>query len=199
MINFYEHKNLEIAAVQQAKPGNIHCGDAHVVVEEKDFTICAVVDGLGSGEGASESAVAAIKIIKDNRFLDVEEIVKTCNEAMVNKRGAVLTLVKVDFVKKELNYCNFGNIGFVMYYPDGTTIQPIPLRGYLSGRKAVIKSKSFSYKEGSIFMLYSDGVKIPFSKKNLLTIDSLKKEFTDLLTLDRFAIDDVTLLVGKLA
>ncbi|ADC49898.1 MULTISPECIES: SpoIIE family protein phosphatase [Alkalihalophilus] len=198
MISLYENKHIEVAAVQQPKPGNVHCGDAHVVVEEEDFTLCAVVDGLGSGEGASESADAAIEVIKENRFLEVDEIVTRCNQAMVNKRGAVLTLVKVDFQKEEVIYCNFGNIGFVMYEPDGTTLQPIPIRGYLSGRKVMVKSKHFSYKKGSIFMLYSDGVKIPFSKKNLLTLGSLKEEFKHLLTLDRFAVDDVTLLVGKL-
>ncbi|WP_100374542.1 PP2C family serine/threonine-protein phosphatase [Bacillus sp. FJAT-45037] len=199
MVSVYEQKSVEIVVVEQAKPGNIHSGDAHVVIQEDNYTICAVVDGLGSGVEASESALAAIDVIENYHREGVQDIVNRCNKVMVNKRGIVMTILKFDFIKRELTYSNVGNITFVLYQPDGTRVQPIPMRGYLSGRKNNITSKNIRYQEGSAFMLYSDGVKIPFTKNMLLSMHSPKEDVKKMLTDGSFEVDDVTLLVGKLA
>lgn len=198
MITFYENGKVEVAILEQAKPGKSCSGDAHTVIHTDHYTVCAVVDGLGSGEGALQSAEAAVEAICASHHESVQQIVEACNMALFNKRGAVMTILKVDYAKHEVCYSNVGNIGFVMYFPDGTTIQPIPARGYLSGKKESITSHCFPYQSGSAFLLYSDGIKNPPSKKLLMKMNSPRAAVEDLFPKDGYAIDDVTLLVGKL-
>ncbi|WP_332698025.1 PP2C family serine/threonine-protein phosphatase [Halalkalibacter lacteus] len=198
MVTFYNSEKIEVAAFEQAKQGNSCCGDAHSVIHADDYTVCAVADGLGSGEQALDAALAAIGEIQRYHGLTVGQMVEACNDALHNKRGAVLTVLKIDYKKQEISYCNYGNIGFVMYLPDGKTIQPIPSRGYLSGKKTNFKSSSFPYMKGSSFLLYSDGVKKRPAKDTLVQMTSPREASSYLFSNNELVSDDVTMLVGKL-
>ncbi|KMK76931.1 SpoIIE family protein phosphatase [Alkalihalobacillus pseudalcaliphilus] len=198
MISFYEDSRLEIAALQQSKNNMHFCGDAHLVLTEKDFMICAVVDGLGSGEGAHESADIVVKEVEKQKDLKLDDIMVACNEKLHGYRGAVVSLVKIDYLERALYYSNFGNISFVLYYPDGKVIQPIPSRGYLSGRVQKFYLERFPYEEGMTFMLYSDGVKKPPEKNQITKMGKVKEEVPSIFEAATFAQDDVTLLIGKL-
>ncbi|MFC0472367.1 SpoIIE family protein phosphatase [Halalkalibacter kiskunsagensis] len=198
MVTFYNSEKIEVAAFEQAKRGNACCGDAHSVIHTDEYTICAVADGLGSGEQALDSALAAIVKIESYHSLTVSQMVEACNDALHDKRGAVLTVLKIDHKKQEISYCNYGNIGFVMYLPDGNTIQPIPSRGYLSGKKTNFKSSFFPYKRGSSFLLYSDGAKKRPNKDLLVQMTSPIEASSYLFSRDEIVSDDVTMLVGRL-
>ncbi|WP_227939727.1 PP2C family serine/threonine-protein phosphatase [Alkalihalobacillus deserti] len=198
MVTYYSDKELEVAAFERAKPGKSCSGDAHKVIQTEGYTICAIVDGLGSGESAFQSSKAAIDVIEAYQELSLNQIVEACNEALVNKRGAVLTVIKIDYHNRKISYCNHGNIGFVLYLSDGTTVQPVPARGYLSGRKQPIKTSSFPYLSDSAFVLYSDGLKKRPDKNLFLQMKSPKNEIKSLFSEEHYAIDDVTILVGKL-
>jgi negative regulator of sigma-B (phosphoserine phosphatase) len=198
MVTIYQDDKLEVAVFEQAKQGNACSGDAHTVIHRTDYAVCAVIDGLGSGEGALQSATAALGVIEAHHHKSVEQMVELCNGALSNQRGAVLTVIKVDYKRQEVRYCNFGNVGFIMYLPDGRTIQPIPARGYLSGKKRQLDESSFPYIKGSVFLLYSDGVKKRPMKEKLMQLTSPKVISDTFFSSDCFASDDVTLLVGKL-
>lgn len=159
MSTYYNDQKIEVLAFEQAKSGNVCSGDAYTVIQTTNYTICAVVDGLGSGEGALQSAKACVAAIHSFQNESVGSMITACNQAMYNKRGAVVTIIKFEYSTKKLSYCNHGNIGFALYGVDGTTIQPVPTRGFLSGKKLSVKSSTYSYSNGSTFILYSDGVK----------------------------------------
>ncbi|WP_227521969.1 PP2C family serine/threonine-protein phosphatase [Bacillus solitudinis] len=198
MIKHYSYDQIEIAAYQEAKSGKAFCGDAHLVIKTEEYLVCAVIDGLGSGEWANHSAEAAMSIIKDTHDKSVEEIVQACNLKMVNKRGVVLTIVKVDFERQELWYCNVGNIGFVLYQPDKTMVQPFPVRGYLSGRMQKVSSTCYRFQPGSAFVMYSDGVVVRPSNKMMLTMNSPSSQIDKFVEVyGREAKDDITLVIGQ--
>lgn len=198
MISYHEAGKVNVVVRELAKDGNDICGDAHAVIHTNSYSICAVIDGLGSGEGAFQSANAAIKAIHANQHLSVQSIVEACNEALLYKRGAVMTIIKMDYDHNEVQYSNVGNVGFIMYYPDGSIIQPISTRGYLSGKKTSVASQSFALRRGSVFVMYTDGLEAPPSKRFLENIHSIE-EAVDLLFLKaKHVHDDVTVLVGKI-
>ena len=62
--------------------------------------ICALADGLGSGEFAKDSADAVMEEIENYADESIETIVKKCNEVLVKKRGVVLGIIKLDFTTK---------------------------------------------------------------------------------------------------
>ncbi|ARK28620.1 SpoIIE family protein phosphatase [Halalkalibacter krulwichiae] len=139
----------------------------------------------------------AAGVIRSLHRLDVAQLVKACNDVLVNHRGVVLTIIKVDYNRQLIDYCNFGNIGFILYLPDGTTFEPIPARGYLSGKKQVIKSSTYRFYQGAVFLLYSDGLKRRPAKERLLRMTSPTVGLENLLEKENYAIDDVTILIGR--
>ncbi|GAE26454.1 phosphoserine phosphatase RsbX [Halalkalibacter wakoensis JCM 9140] len=198
MISTYANEKIKVTAYERAKHGNSCSGDTHVFIESSDYVVCAVIDGLGSGEGAFQSAIAALNVIQSHHHLAVSQMVGLCNDALGQKRGVVLTVVKFDLKEQLVDYCNVGNIGFVMYLPDGKTIQPVPARGYLSGKKQTFAQNSFPYLKDSVFMLYSDGVKKKPSKQMVKDLAIGENGSDQVLENDWFAADDVTILFGKL-
>lgn len=199
MVESKEDQNIEVAILQRSKDGGEFCGDAYTVVQTDEYVVCAVIDGLGSGEWASESAQAALHIVEEAHDLPVKSIVERCNQALASTRGAVLTVIKLVFENRQISYSNFGNIGFTMFNPNGTIVQPLPTRGYLCGRRELIKESHYQYDAGTIFILYSDGVASPPPKRNLLNIMSLKGNEEAIFDKARYVEnDDVTLLIGKL-
>lgn len=199
MVMYTQDHHIEVAVLERSKNNGEYCGDAHTIINTDDYVVCAVIDGLGSGEGASESAQAAAEVVKQDHNLTVKEIVEKCNHALLNKRGAVLTVIKLDLKERKISYSNVGNIGFTMYNPNGTAVQPISRRGYLCGRNEKIQESHYHYDEGTIFILYSDGVASPPPKLTLLEINSLSENNNRIFDAAKYVDnDDVTLLIGKL-
>ncbi|MFS0787886.1 PP2C family serine/threonine-protein phosphatase [Shouchella sp. 1P09AA] len=197
MVTYYKDHHIDVATVQKTKPGNTVCGDGHIVLQADTYTICAVIDGLGSGKGAHLSAEKAIRAIQDHQGEDAQQILEHCNEYLTNERGAVITLLRIDYEASTLTYSNFGNIGFILYQPDGTVVQPLPKRGYLCGRVQKLSSEQFSYKPGSRFVMYSDGIEqVP--KLHQYKVPSCSVS-DNLLHGDFYSNkDDATLMVGNL-
>lgn len=195
MVTYYKDHHVDIATVQITKPGNTVCGDSHIVIQSQDYAICAVIDGLGSGKGAHNSAEKAVQAIRDYQTETPVEILERCNQSLSNERGAVITLLYIDYVNNTLTYSNYGNIGFVLHHPDGAVVQPMPKRGYLCGRVQKLTSEQYDYKPGTAFLLYSDGVENlpPIKKLASLTVSN------DLISEKLYHVkDDATLMVGKL-
>ncbi|TLS34914.1 PP2C family serine/threonine-protein phosphatase [Pseudalkalibacillus caeni] len=198
MIAHHDFNQIKISAYQQPKKGNRTCGDSYFVSETEEYFICAVADGLGSGDLAKESSEAAIAVIEKHHEEDVQSIMERCNEEMRGKRGSVLTLFKVDFSTRELSFCGIGNINLVIYPTDGTVVRPISYSGYLSGKKQRFKVQTLTYEEGASFIVYSDGVKI--SSKNQAMITKMKTVRDALRNINEIITpvnDDITFLIGK--
>lgn len=198
MITYYASPHVDIAVLEKAKTDNFYCGDANAVIHTEDYTVCAVADGLGSGEFANESAIAAMEAIQRNHHNTVQEMIDSCNELMLSKRGVVITIIKIHHKADKICYTNVGNIGFVMHQPSGETIQPIPSRGYLSGKRRAVMSRTFTYEKDSVIAIYSDGVIGPPVKNRLLNIGSVRDVASQFFSEMNYAEDDITLLIGRL-
>ncbi|MDE5416076.1 PP2C family serine/threonine-protein phosphatase [Alkalihalobacterium chitinilyticum] len=199
MIEFQKKQHVSISAYQKPKNGNVLCGDSYVVVEKENYVVCAVSDGLGSGEQAYASSDTVMEVIRQNHHEDVKKIVELCNKSLASKRGVVLTVIKFDRKDREVHYSNIGNIGFLFYSSKGQMIRPIPYRGFLSGRKINVKTESFPYDPGSIFVIFSDGIKLSGLKHENLTDMRSQEEAGRFIERHVSSVDDdLTLLVGQL-
>ncbi|WP_078551286.1 PP2C family serine/threonine-protein phosphatase [Bacillus alkalicellulosilyticus] len=199
MVEFTKFDSVKVAIYQKAKQGNDLCGDSYVIIETDRYFLCAIADGLGSGEGAHCASVEAITIIKENHDAPVEVLMSKCNEAQLSRRGIVMTIVKIDYEQQRIHYSNVGNIGFVFYLPSGKVVRPIPQRGFLSGRKVMIKEESFPYESGSTFILYSDGLHSSNIKPlNLTTLHS-PDDATEFIRKNiKNKEDDLTVLIAQI-
>lgn len=151
-------ERIQVAVYQEAKEGNYYCGDSFFYLESEQEFVCAIADGLGSGEFARESSDAVIDIIKNNMDAPIEKIVHLCNEKLMGKRGVVLGILKLDFQLKVYSFSSIGNIGIVTVGKDKKKRFNIPNAGYLAGYIRKFKVERKNLEEGMNFIMYSDGV-----------------------------------------
>lgn len=196
-----EHQQLEkadISVYQVAKKGNWCSGDAFYTVRTNDYILCAVADGLGSGEEAMEAAAIAMNVIKEDHHLNLDTIMDHCNNVLWGTRGVVLTILKIDIHSNIIEYTNVGNIACTFYKPSGDMIRPLPSRGYLSGKRKAFKIQRIPYEKDMIFILYSDGLIFDPMYHTLFTKNETPERIIErVVSLMENSNDDTTILVGK--
>ncbi|WP_163540012.1 SpoIIE family protein phosphatase [Gracilibacillus sp. YIM 98692] len=149
---------VEVSVFQKAKKGNYFCGDSYFYAETDDTFICALADGLGSGEFAKESSQVVIDTIKEYKDIPVKILMKKCNQKLVGKRGVVLGILQMDLKSEEYAYSSIGNIGLMTVTKDAVKKRNIPQSGYLSGYERPVKVVTDHLKPEMVFVMFSDGV-----------------------------------------
>ncbi|MGI8387723.1 PP2C family serine/threonine-protein phosphatase [Robertmurraya sp. P23] len=189
---------VEVIVQQTTKEGKYECGDSYYYVLQDDYFTCVVADGLGSGKLANEASSAVVDVVQQYHDEDVEELMKKCNQALFQKRGAAVAVLKVFFQTKEFHYSCVGNIRFFLYSEKGELTYPLPVSGYLSGKPVRFNTKRYSYQANSKFLIHSDGI-TPNGVKSLLSsglsneciANQLREKFTS-------KMDDSTFIIGTL-
>ncbi|MGJ5637987.1 PP2C family serine/threonine-protein phosphatase [Bacillus altitudinis] len=195
-IEHHEHVNAII--YQSNKEGKSCCGDSFFIKADDEELICAVADGLGSGQFANESSSLVSEIVEEYGHEDVTTLIDRCNQAMKNKRGATVAILKVNFSQQQFTYCSVGNIRFILNAPSGDYIYPLPTSGYLSGKPRKYKTYTYSYEKGSTFIMYSDGLNVPNMRMCLKHSHSVADIAKQLETYTQDKKDDLTYVLGQL-
>ncbi len=197
MINYSDEK-MELVVYQEAKTGNRESGDTYYVSKQKDFLLCAIADGLGNGPVAKESADVIPMILEEYPEESLDDLLLKCNELMVQKRGAAVAIVKVDYIHQTISYSCVGNIRFYMYQKStDKMVYPLPVMGYLSGRKQKFNTQTFSCKKGDLFLLHSDGIEMKSPKMTMKEAGCAKRLYETILREIKHG-DDATFIVGNL-
>ncbi|MFB1051770.1 indirect negative regulator of sigma-B activity [Paraliobacillus sp. JSM ZJ581] len=190
--------HMDVSVFQKSKKGNYYCGDSYYYKETDQGFICALADGLGSGEYAKESSQLVMDIIESNADASIEQIVKMCNGKLIGKRGVVLGILKIDFKDKEYTFSSIGNIGIMTISNKSEKKRNIPNAGYLAGFPRPLKVLRDNLLDEMVFVMFSDGVdSIDLSSNYFLGKDVSK--ITELFEyyLSDAMDDDTTLLVMK--
>lgn len=190
-------EQLEAYVYQQPKMDNEESGDAYFVHSEKDYSLFAIADGLGSGPIARQSAEIIPTVLRKHHDESLDELLSRCNEYMIQKRGAAVAIVKFDYVKKTVQYSCVGNVRFYMLHNRKQMIYPLPVMGYLSGKPQKLRTQEYSYNAGDLFILHSDGVTLR-SPKSLLKKSAGPSELYQNISHAIACEDDATFIVGNL-
>ncbi len=151
-------RKVQVAVYQKAKSNNYYCGDSYFYTETENEFVCALADGLGSGEFAKESSQAVIDIIRNNINATVEQLVKKSNEQVVGKRGVVLGILKINFEAQSYSFSSIGNIGIMTITNCKKKKRNIPNAGYLAGYHRPFKVIQEKLEPSMNFIMFSDGV-----------------------------------------
>lgn len=198
MIVHESNNFVHTLAYQVPKEGKVCCGDSFFIKAMEDYFICALADGLGSGEYANESSSAISALVEKNHDEDVNVLIDLCNQELKDKRGATVSILKINFKSNQFTYSSVGNIRFILSSPSGSFIYPLPILGFLSGKPQKYRTQTYSYEKGSKFIIHTDGLVLP-AVKTLLnkgqTVEELSR-YLDVYTKTRK--DDLTYIVGQL-
>ncbi|QUG43175.1 SpoIIE family protein phosphatase [Psychrobacillus sp. INOP01] len=197
MMDFSDDK-VELFVYQEAKSGNLESGDTYYITKTDDFMLCAIADGLGNGPVAKESADIIPEILEQYKEETLDELLLRCNDLMIQKRGAAVALVKIDYKNQTISYSCVGNVKFYMYKRvTDKMIYPLPVMGYLSGRKQRINTQTYACEKNDLFMLHSDGV-VMSSPKSTIKASANARCLYDTVFKEIEHGDDSTFIVGSL-
>lgn len=153
-----KQNNVEVAIFQKAKKGQYYCGDSYFYTETENEFVCALADGLGSGEFAKESSQIVIDIIKNNIHTTVDQLIKKSNQQLTGKRGAVIGILKMEFHSHRYSFSSIGNIGVLTITENGKKKRNIPNAGYLAGYHRPFKVVTDRLEPEMNLIMFSDGV-----------------------------------------
>lgn len=190
-------KQVEAVIYHQAKRGNHESGDAYFTHAEADYFIFAIADGLGNGPVARQSAEIIPNMLSNYHAESIDELLNRCNEYMIQKRGAAVAIVKVDFINKTIEYSCVGNVRFYISRKVGGMVYPLPVRGYLAGRPLKLNTQSYNYDPGDRFFLHSDGVEVNSPASILKQHGSLIELYNRIVHTSNVD-DDATFIAGNL-
>ncbi len=189
---------VHVRVYNEAKDGNRLSGDTYYIAEHPDFFLCAIADGLGNGPGAKESADVIPQILAEHADETIDQLLERCNDEMVYKRGAAVALVKVDYRQRTISYSCVGNVKFYMYQKKfDKMIYPLPVMGYLSGRKQKLRTQTYPVYAGDTFVLHSDGVMIKNPKELIRQARSADHLYERVMKGMEFG-DDATFIAGRI-
>ncbi|MEH7097913.1 PP2C family serine/threonine-protein phosphatase [Neobacillus vireti] len=198
MLELDLNQHIQAIAYQIPKEGNVFNGDSFFMKVTSDYFICVVADGLGSGEHAYHSSNAISQEVEKNHDKEVDVLIECCNQVLKDKRGATISILKVNFLQKTFTYSSVGNIQFVLSCPSGRFIYPLPILGYLSGKPQKYRCETYSYEEGAKFILHTDGLVIPGIKSLISSACSIEEISDYLESHAKTGKDDLTYIVGQL-
>ncbi|MDL4839052.1 PP2C family serine/threonine-protein phosphatase [Aquibacillus rhizosphaerae] len=192
------NKRMDVSVYQKPKKGNYYCGDSYFFRETENDFICALADGLGSGEYAKESSQAVIEIIEDNIHSTVEHIIKQCNKSLIGKRGVVLGVLKINFASEYYTFSSIGNIGVMTLFSKNEKKRNIPNAGYLGGYPRPVKVSREKLVQDMVFIMFSDGVNPKDLSKNYFfgkDVEKITETFSSYIGPNEN--DDTTLIAMK--
>lgn len=191
-------KKVKVSVYQKPKKGNYACGDSYFYAETENEFVCAIADGLGSGDFAKESSQVVIDVIRRNIYTTVEQLVKQCNKVLLDKRGVVLGILKLDYNAKMYSFSSIGNIGVMTITKDKKKKRNIPSAGYLAGYRRPFKVVQERLETETNFIMFSDGVIDKELSQGFFTgkdMNSITKTYE--LTSDKVKHDDTTLIAMR--
>ncbi|MCD8503354.1 MAG: SpoIIE family protein phosphatase [Bacillaceae bacterium] len=193
----YQFEHFEVGAYQKAKD-QFNCnGDSFFCLETPHYLICAVADGLGSGPKANEVSQLVITYIKRNHHKELSVLMEECNQLLRNKRGVVLSIIKIEHIIRRVTYSTVGNISCLFYAEKNLLLRVASKPGFLCGKRIQSRTQTFTYTRGLRFLLYTDGINLLSSSH--LIISSLEQvdEVVDYIKhTANYNKDDVTFVVG---
>ncbi|MBU8880534.1 SpoIIE family protein phosphatase [Bacillus sp. FJAT-29790] len=198
MLQLESNGYIQSLAYQIQKEGNVCNGDSFFIKATEDYFICLVADGLGSGLNAHASSNAIREVVKQYHHEEVEVLIDICNKELKNKRGATVSILKVNFLHKKFTYSSVGNIRFILYSPSDQFIYPLPVFGFLSGKPQKYRIDTFSYEKGSKFIIHTDGIYIPAVKQLLRSVRTIEDMSNYLKMYTKTRNDDLTYIIGQL-
>lgn len=191
-------RKVQVSVYQKPKKGNYACGDSYFYTETDDEFVCAIADGLGSGDYAKESSQVVIDIIRNNIYATVEQLVMKCNEVLTGKRGVVIGILKLNFKANMYSFSSIGNIGVMTVSKDNKKKRNIPNAGYLAGYERAFKVIQHKLESEMNFIMFSDGVVDKelsqkfFTNKDIHSITQIYEH-----TSDPVRHDDTTLITMR--
>lgn len=147
-------------------PGLQSCGDAPVVACEEGVQLFAVIDALGHGPDAEESATLAAAILRGHPSRPLAQLFSEVDEGLRSHRGVVLSVIR--WTATGSSFAGVGNVD--IFGPPGS-VRPVAMAGTLGGGRYRFREFPLKTSAGQRWVLASDGL---FARRIPEALNTLK-------------------------
>jgi anti-sigma regulatory factor (Ser/Thr protein kinase) len=165
---------VESGGVSVPKRGEEVCGDGFAVHQGRGFVTALVVDGLGHGPAAADSAAAAMAAFRAAPDKQLTDILTRLNGALRSTRGAAASLARLDLSARQVTFAGVGNV-MGLVYDHRQSKQMVSTPGTLGQGTPKFREFLYPWEPGALVLLYSDGISTHWamdSYVNILTRDT---------------------------
>ncbi|MBU1041394.1 MAG: SpoIIE family protein phosphatase [Proteobacteria bacterium] len=136
------------------------CGDTGVVVVDGESCFAALVDVLGHGPEARQSAIVAEEFLPGCAGEGLTQSLRGLHDKLRRGRGAVVTLLDLDLESGELLVAGIGNITTRIFGAEHTRV--LSRDGIVGYSMSTPREQRFRLRSGDVVLLYSDGIRESF-------------------------------------
>jgi serine/threonine protein phosphatase PrpC len=180
--------------------GESRSGDLHVVKEFPGGTLIGVVDGLGHGVEAGETADEAVAELEAHAADDVVSLMTKCHERLRRMRGAAITLVSIRHRDLMMSWLAVGNVEAVVLRtgPAGASAhESVVQRGGVVGFKLPrLQASATRLSPGDTLILATDGIRPGFTQ-GIAVREPIQRAADRILEDFRRTSDDALVLVAR--
>ena len=137
-------------------------GDAIFISNEGEELFICIFDGAGHGENAHKIACAGIHYVKENKHLDLPDLMKGLHKKLNGTHGAVAIIGRLNIKTRKLSYVGIGNI-FLRVFGDKSK-REITQGGVIGYQIRTPKEKCISINFGDIVVFHTDGISSRFNE-----------------------------------
>jgi anti-sigma regulatory factor (Ser/Thr protein kinase) len=150
-------RDVLVAGVSIAKPGEEVCGDAWDEEPRRDGTTLLVADGLGHGPAAAEAAAVAVQTFRGGRNKRPGERLDLIHAALRATRGAAVAVLDIDLPERVVRFAGLGNIS--AFIDDGGAVRHLVSHNGTAGHVARrIEEYTYPWPAGGVLVMHSDGL-----------------------------------------
>ena len=146
-----------VGAVCVALAGERACGDAWLVLRERDRTLVVVADGLGHGPDAAVASSEAIRVVRSMPGASPIALMHAAHAALRPTRGAALAIAALPAAPGTLHFAGIGNVSAGVY-AGGATKSLASHNGTVGHVMPKVQEFEYDWPESATLVMHSDGI-----------------------------------------
>ncbi|MBF0159429.1 MAG: SpoIIE family protein phosphatase [Magnetococcales bacterium] len=129
-------------------------------IEEPDVLTLAIIDGMGHGADAEQSALIAKSYIAQHcHELDLTQIITGCDTVLRRTRGATMVIGRVDYQQHLFSFAGIGNCSALIYRSDHSSVRLVSDIGIVGVGFSRLLVESMPIQSGDLIVLHTDGIR----------------------------------------
>jgi phosphoserine phosphatase RsbX len=152
--------SLDLGVAAEAHAGETRSGDVGVFVPTGSGALACVIDGLGHGPEAADAAELCADVVRTHAEAAAGELMQACHEALLETRGAVMTVAWFDLERSELSWAGVGNVDarLVRSGPELREEVALVFGGVLGYRMPRVRPATMTLSRGDLLVMITDGI-----------------------------------------
>jgi negative regulator of sigma-B (phosphoserine phosphatase) len=140
--------------------GETRSGDVAVFAPTEAGGLACVIDGLGHGPEAADAAELCADVVREHAEADAQDLLQACHEALLETRGAVMTVAWFDLEREQLSWAGVGNVDarLVRSGPELREDVALVFGGVLGYRMPRVRAATMPIERGDLLVMITDGI-----------------------------------------